>query len=238
VPVYDLDHIILGVRHLYESAERLRRETGLRSHEGGWLPVMPTAHRVIPLPGDVYIGIESVIDHYAELPPGVDAFRRWFEETTRQGDHWMTWNLRARSYADLEAVARRLGGEVIESPGARRPDGSATTTIMAPGDAALTWARGLPNWYYHEDMDQHPARRTPMTHERPVRGIAWLEIGGDPAEVEEHIGTETFAALPLRFVDKEAGLYGVGILTEDGEEIAIRAEPGAAGLAELAARLG
>ncbi|WP_165975149.1 VOC family protein [Nonomuraea deserti] len=170
MPSYDLDHVTLGVRHLYESAERLRRETGLRSHEGGWLQVMPTAHRVIPLPGDAFINVESVIDHHAELPPGVDAFRTWFEETTRRADHWMTWNLRARSHADLEAVAHRLGGEVVTSPGARRPDGTSATTVMAPGDAGLTWARGLPNWYYHEDMSR-------LTHSGSPRRVIH---GGSP----------------------------------------------------------
>ncbi|SDT18100.1 VOC family protein [Jiangella sp. DSM 45060] len=234
--VYDLDHLTLGVRHLYASAERLRQETGLRSHEGGWLDVMPTAHRTIALPQGAYINVESVIDHHADLPPGVAAFRTWFEDTTRGGDHWMTWNLRARTRADLEDVARRFGGEVVTAPGARRPDGSTTTTIMAPGNAALTWARGLPNWYFHEDLTQHPARRTPMDHERPVREIAWLELGGDSAELEQHIGSETFAALPLRFVDAPAGLYGVGLTTADGDEIAVRAPSGAPGLAELAAR--
>ncbi|MEO3803019.1 VOC family protein [Nonomuraea sp. B1E8] len=236
MPVYDLDHVTLGVRHLYESAERLRRETGLRSHEGGWLQVMPTAHRVIPLPGDAFINVESVIDHYAELPPGVGAFRTWFEQTTRKADHWMTWNLRASSYADLEEVARRLGGEVVTSQGAQHPDGSSATTVMAPGDAGMTWARGLPNWYYHEDMSRHPARTAPMTHERPLVAVAWLEIGNDPAEVEEHLGKETFDALPLRFVSGGPGLHGVGLRTEDGEEIAVRAASGAAGLAEFAAR--
>lgn len=158
MPGREGDHITFGVRHLYASAERLRAETGLRSHESGWLEVMPTAHRVIPLPGDAYVNVESVIDHHAELPPGVDAFRARFEETIRRGDHWMTWNLRARSRADLEEVARRLGGEVVTAPGARRPDGTTGTTIMAPGDASKTWARGLPNRYFHEDLTRHPAR--------------------------------------------------------------------------------
>ncbi|XRQ08438.1 VOC family protein, partial [Actinomadura welshii] len=229
-------HFTLGVRHLYAAAEQLRVETGLRSHEGGWLDVMPTAHRVIPLPGDVYVNVESVIDHQAELPPGVDAFRTWFAETTRRGNHWMTWNLRARSRADLEEVAWRFGGEVVTAPGARRPDGTTTTTIMAPGDAAVTWARGLPNWYFHEDLTQHPARRAAMTHERPLREISWLEVGGDPSELEEHVGPETFAALPLRFVDGPAGLHGVGLTTGDGAEIALRAPSAAAGLAKLAAQ--
>ncbi|MFB4320276.1 VOC family protein [Actinomadura sp. 21ATH] len=234
--VYDLDHFTLGVRHLYASAERLRAETGLRSHEGGWLDAMPTAHRTIALPGGAFVNVESVIDHHADLPPGVAAFRTWFEETTRRGDHWMTWNLRARSRADLEDVARRLGGAVVTAPGARRPDGSTSTTVMAPGDAALTWARGLPNWYHHESLERHPARLSPMDHERPLREISWLEVGGDPAELEEHVGAETFAALPLRFVGGPAGLRGVGLATRDGAEIALRAPSGAPGLAQLAAR--
>lgn len=238
MPGYELDHITLGVRHLYESAERLRRETGLRSHEGGWLRGMPTANRIIPLPGDAHINVESVIDHHAELPPAFGAFRAWFEETTRRGDHWMTWNLRARSRADLEDVARRFGGEVVTAPGTQYPDGTSATTVMAPGNAALTWARGLPNWYLHEDLDGHAARRTPMTHERPLLAVAWLELGGDPAEVEEHIGTETFQALPLRFVSDVPGLHGVGLTTRDGEEIAVRAPSAAPGLAELAASAG
>lgn len=174
--------------------------------------------RVLPAGGEhgavsAYVNVESVIDHHAELPPGVDAFRARFEETIRRGDHWMTWNLGARSRADLEEVARRLGGEVVTAPGARRPDGTTGTTIMAPGDASKTWARGLPNRYFHEDLTRHPARLAPMDHERPLREIAWLEVGGDPAEVEEHVGAETFAALPLRFVDGPAGLHGVGLAT-------------------------
>ncbi|MFW6724826.1 VOC family protein [Streptomyces sp. MAR4 CNY-716] len=235
--VYDLDHLTLGVRHLYKGAERLRRETGLRSHEGGWLDQMPTANRIVPLPGDAFLNIESVIDPATEdLPPGIGAFAAWFAGTTQRADHWMSWNLRTRTLADLEEVARRFGGKVVTAPGSHRPDGTVATTVMAPGDAALTWARGLPNFYYHADMAAHPARRVPHTHERPLQRIAWLEVGGDPRELARHIGSATYATLPLRFVDAPPGLHGIGLTTRDGEELAVRAPSAAAGLAELAAR--
>ncbi|ACQ80556.1 hypothetical protein Bcav_2305 [Beutenbergia cavernae DSM 12333] len=233
MPVYDLDHVTLGVSHLYEGAERLRRTTGLRSVEGGWLTEMPTAHRVVPLPGGAYINVESVIARPADLPPPVRLFAGWFEGVTATGDHWMTWNLRARSRADLEEVARRLGGDVVVARGANRPDGTHATTIMAPGNAATTWARGLPNFYFHEDAPDHPARAR-VEHEPPVTEVAWLEIGAREDELVEHIGVETFGALPLRLVDGPAGLHALGLRTAVGTEIVVRADSAAPALADLA----
>jgi hypothetical protein len=234
---YDLDHLTLGVRHLYAGCERLRRDHGLVSHEGGWQHAIPTAHRTIVLPGDAYLNVESVIDHQAPLPPPLDAFRRWFTDATRDGDSWMTWCLRTRTHDDLEAVARRFGSEVVTRDGVVRPDGSAVTSVMAPATIHPTWARGLPNWYFHADLAEHPSRRHPPGHHRPLARVAWLEVGGDPAELEDHIGPETFAALPLRFVDRPAGLHGLGLTTDDGDEIALRAPSAAPALATIAHEL-
>ncbi|MFC7624778.1 VOC family protein [Microlunatus sp. GCM10028923] len=230
---YELDHVTLGVSHLYDGAERLRRATGLRSAEGGWLTGMPTAHRVVPLPGGAYINVESVIARPAELDPGVRMFAGWFEDVTAAGDHWMTWNLRVRSRAELQAVADRLGGEVVTAPGANRPDGTTTTTVMAPGNAAMTWARGLPNFYLRDDQAAQPR----VEHERPVTKIAWLEIGADRAELVDHVGAETFEFLSLRLVDGPAGLRAIGLTAADGDEIVIRADSAAPALAEIARRV-
>lgn len=235
---YDLDHLTLGVRHLYAGCERLRMDHGLQSHEGGWQHAIPTAHRTIVLPGDAYVNVESVIDHHAPVPPPIDAFRRWFEDATHNGDSWMTWCLRTRSYDDLEAVARRFDSEVVTRNGAIRPDGTMITSIMAPATLHPTWAKGLPNWYFYADLAEHPSRRHPPSHSRPLAGIAWLEVGGDPLDLEDHIGPETFTALPLRFVDRPAGLYGLGLTTQDGEEIAIHANSAAPALAAIADQLG
>jgi hypothetical protein len=235
---YDLDHVTLGVRHLYAGCDRLRVEHGLRSYEGGWQHEVPTAHRIVPLPGDAYVNVESVIDHDAPLPGPLDAFRRWFEDSTRAGEAWMTWCLRARTYDDLVDVARRFGSEVVTRDGVVRPDGTEVTSVMAPASLDRTWARGLPNWYYHADLADHPSRRHPPAHEPPLAEVAWLEVGGDPQVLEDHVGAETFAALPLRFVDRPAGLYGLGLDTVGGDTIAIRAESAAPGLAELARQVG
>jgi hypothetical protein len=145
----------------------------------------------------------------------------------------MTWALRTRSYEDLEEVARRFGSEVTTGEGAVGPDGSAETHVMAPSGAAHPWLRGLPNWYYYADMATHPSRRGPVEHRRPVHRIAWLEVGGDPSVYREHLGDETFEHLPLRFIDRPYGLYGLGIEARDGREIAIRRDSAAARLPEI-----
>jgi hypothetical protein len=96
-----------------------------------------------------------------------------------------------------------------------------------------TWARGLPNWYFHEDMSSHPSRLAGRGHGTSLREIAWIEVGGDPAILRRHLGEEAFEALPVRFVDGPGGLYGLGILTARDEEIAIRRDSAAPTLAAI-----
>lgn len=238
MPLYELDHLTLGVRHLYAGCERLRAETGLVSIEGGWQRGVPTAHRVVPLPGDAFLNVESVIDHHAALTPPEAAFRRWFDESVEDGeDRFMTWALRARTYDDLEGVARRFGSAVTTAEGAIRPNGVVMTHAMAPGGAAHPWLRGLPNWYFYADMDSHPTRWGTGEHRKPLHRIAWLEVGGEAPVYREHLGEETFESLPLRFVDRPYGLYGLGIDAGDGHEIAIRRGSAASRLPEIMAGL-
>lgn len=238
MPVYELDHLTLGVCHLYAGCERLRDETGLDSIEGGWQHVVPTAHRIVPLPGDAFLNVESVIDHHAPLPPPAAAFRRWFEESLEDGDdRWMSWALRTKSSEDLEEVARRFDSEVSRGDGAVRPDGVVEAHVMAPGGSAPPWLKGLPNWYYYADMGEHPSRRSPAGHRPPLRNIDWFEVGGEPSVYKEHLGGETFDTLPLRFVDRPYGLYGLGITTTGGDEIAIRRDSAAPALAPIMSHL-
>jgi Glyoxalase-like domain len=223
--VYELDHFSLGVRNLYEGCHRLREETGLDNYDGGWFRGVGIANRIVPLPGDAYIEVEAVIDHYQPVADGEPArFKRWFEDTLKGGDdHWMFWCLRTKTLEDLDDVARRFGTTVTTVEGRIRPNGFVGSMTLAP-DVDSAFARGLPNWYFTPDPSVYPSRERTVEHRRPLREIAWLEVGGDARELEEHVGTATFDSLPLRFVDRPAGLYGVGLKTVDGDEIAIRKE--------------
>jgi hypothetical protein len=219
----ELDHVSLGVRNLYEGAHRLRDESGLDNYEGGWFPVGGLANRIVPLPGDVYIEIESNIDA-ADTHPLTD----WFRTSTRDTDAWMFWCLRATTMGEMEAIAERFGSKVARAePGRIRPNGEHVCWTMTPSPPTC-WGEGLPNWYYWEDMSGHPSRR-PVEHRRRLTGVAWLEVGGDPAVMERHIGVEAMAGLPLRFVDAPGGLYALAIETADGDEVVVR-RPTAAGL--------
>ena len=106
----ELDHISLGVRNLYEGAHRLREETGLDNYEGGWIEAGGIANRIVPLPGDVFIEVESWIVAGEPNP-----WSRWFFDATAAGDSWMFWCLRATTMDEMEAIAERLGSSVVRS---------------------------------------------------------------------------------------------------------------------------
>ena len=212
----ELDHICLGVRNIYEGAQRLREETGLDNYEGGLIPP-GTANRIVPLPNDVFIEIESWI-----IPVDGNPFGQWYIDATAAGDAWMFWCLRASTMEEMEAIAERLGSRVFAAKVGRiKPDGEEVGYSMAPA-SGKPWAAGLPNWYFREDPSRHPAR-TAVDHRRDFTGVSWMEVGGDPAVMEEHVTPEVFERLPLRFVDETPGLYAVAIGTEDGDEVVIRA---------------
>jgi hypothetical protein len=225
--LYFLDHFSLGTRYLYEGCHRLREETGLDNYDGGWFPGTGIANRIVPLPGDVYIEVESIVDQYSA--PRGNVIADWFKETLNGGeDHWMFWCLRTATREDLEDVAARFGSSVSSGLGRFHPSGAARQSNRAPREHA-PWARGLPNWYFVDDMSMHPSRQ-PVQHAKPLAAIAWLEVGGSAKDMEEHVGSETFETLPLRFVGQPAGLYGLGLTAESGEEIAIRRPAAASNL--------
>ena len=211
----ELDHISLGVRNIYEGAHRLREETGLDNYEAGWLPPA-LANRIVPLPDDTYIEIESWVD-----AGDSNVWGQWFMDASAAGDAWMFWALRVSTMDELEAVAERLGSIAFTSESPMfSPAGESLGWSVAPA-SMKPWAAGLPNFYWYPGV--HPARSRPVNHRRAFTGVTWMEVGGDPAAMEKHVTSEVFERLPLRFVDQSPGLYAVAIGTEDGDEVVIRA---------------
>jgi hypothetical protein len=79
--------------------------------------------------------------------------------------------------------------------------------------------------HWPDETADHPdtiAEAGTVTHGAQPDGIAWLEVGGEAA-VREWLGP-ALADMDVRFVDRPAGLYAVGIRTE-GSEIVIRRLP-------------
>jgi hypothetical protein len=246
--MYNIDHISLGTRHLYEGCHRLREEYGLDNYDGGWFKGTGIADRIVPLPGDVYVVVESVVDQRA-LVDEVGASDDGFDAATLlRGpsplsraslialgllaavgggqDHWMSWGLRTESLEELEELAERLDSPIVRSDHRILPSGDTVGPHRRTPSADKSWAKGLPNWYFWDDMSDHPSRRE-VQHAEPLAEVSWLELGGEANAMKEHIGAETFASLDLRFVDGVPGLYGVGLRTRGGEEIAVRFPAGA-----------
>lgn len=212
----ELDHISLAVRSLYERAHRLREETGLDNYEGGWLE--GAANRIVPLPDGAFLQLESWVAA-GDMHP----YRQYFLDATADGDSWMFWCLRASTMEEMEAIAERLDTTVDRMDfGLTKADGSTMGWTVTP-PTPMCWVGGMPNWYYWEDQPGPHPSRVQVNHRRPFTGVAWMEVGGDPAAMEAHITPEVFARLPLRFVDQPPGLYAVAVGTEDGDEVVIRA---------------
>ncbi len=204
-----IDHVVLGVRDLGETAERFWKEYGLASVEGGRHEAWGTGNRIVPL-GDEYVELLGVVDHEAAERSGFGAF---IQEITLRGDRWYTVAIRDD---DLDATAGRLGLQ-IEQGDRRHPDGR-----------IVRWRRGLLEdprknpwlpFFIEWDVPQdiHPGRSL-ADHRVPVTGISWVEIGAEGFPHDVLDGSD----LPLRIVDGDPGVRAVALATEDGAEILLR----------------
>lgn len=219
--MFHLDHLCLGVRDLGDGVRRVREETGLAHYDGGAFAA-GIANTIFPLGGDVYLEVEAVTVPAGEQHEAI----AWFDRAVADGDRWMFWCLRADTLEEMEAVARRLGGEVMRAPGRVQPDGTQRIITSAPGSALARDARrrGLPNWYYREDPATNPDRGAADHGERGA-AVTRLEIGADEKELREYIGAETFDRLPLVVVPGRPGVHAVTVRTASGREVTLRRDP-------------
>lgn len=212
-----IDHICVGVPHLYEGAVRMQEETGLVAYDGGWFYAFGGAQRTIPLGQLHYLEINSIIDaQMAEENP----FGRWFKKVISRGDHFMGWVLRVDTLEELEEFAGRNGVEIGKTWGRNRPDGRRNKSLISPTSKDHAWPRGLPMVQLWDDLEDHPDRVHSVVHEVEPNGISWLAVG-DEETTRKWLGPEG-DNLPMKYLNRPAGLYAAGIATADGGEIVIR----------------
>jgi hypothetical protein len=203
--VLGIDHPVRAVGDLDRAAERWRRHLGLDSAPGGRHPGWGTANRIVPL-GDAYVELIAVADPQAARE---SAFGRSVAEAATGGERWLTF---AAAADDLDAVAARLGLEVI---GGRRerPDG----TTLRWRSAGLEDPRREP-WMpffiaWEVPPGLHPGRAR-AGHGVRVDGIVWIEVAGDADRLDDWLGGDE---LPVRVVDGSPGIRAVAIATAGGE---------------------
>lgn len=200
-----LDHVVYAVRDLDEAAERWRRELGLGSVVGGRHTGWGTANRIVPL-GDGYVELISVVDR--DEADG-SSFGRSMLGRLDEGEGWF---MVVVSTDRLDDVASRLELEV--TPGERRrPDGETVRWRAAAFEDPRRepWMPFFIAWDIPEEL--HPGRAQADHAVRP-RGIAWVEVAGDPERLRRWLGDER---LPIRVVDGPPGIRAAAVALHDGE---------------------
>jgi Glyoxalase-like domain len=197
-----VDHVVLGVRDLDATAERLHREYGFHAGHRAVVDGTGWANRGIPVGRGNYLELLAVDD---PTTPGGAALT----ELVRNGDRWLAW---AVCLDDLQAVAVRAG--VPATPGSRGgSDRPGWWTVQA--DPARTTNGFLPFFItYRRGVDTSHLDPRHTGPAATVDGIATLELTGPgPDPVTAWIG---FLPPEVRISDGPPGIRAVVVRTADG----------------------
>jgi catechol 2,3-dioxygenase-like lactoylglutathione lyase family enzyme len=207
--VIQLDHVIYATSDLDAAADWFRTEFGLIAnrevgqHPGG------TANRCIAVGGTQYIELLT--------PQGDGAIGDWVRRRIADGDRWLMW---AVTTDELEFESARLGLEI--SKGRVTHKNGTVGTWRSAGSTHRDVTQGrLPFWLCYDDPDRtRPevwARRlAEASGATPLEGMAWLEVGISPHELERWLGSN--ASIPVKAVNSgHSGLLRVAVATSERE---------------------
>lgn len=198
----DVDHVIVAVRDLTATADRMLDTYGLASVEGGAHEEWGTANRLVPI-GDQYLELLAVADESTRHPIA-DAVRA----ASADGDSLMGV---CCEVDDIAARAERLGSALI--PGMRRlPDGTPVTWRLTGVDGAL--GRGLPFFIQWDQGRESRMSTVEPDHRVAPQRIARVDLGGDPAALADWLGE---ASPALRALGGPPGLRAVVVATSTGD---------------------
>src|SRR3954471_15745319 len=185
-----IDHVIYACADLDAAAARVEAELGVAARGGGRHEPIGTRNRIVPLGGG-YLELLAVADP-AEAAAS-DLGRAVQERTAATGDGLMGW---AVAVDDVEPVAARLG--------------TAISTIARSGlTARLTGvAEAMRELSLPFLIARDPGVADPAGSRGGTGGIAWVEVAGDAARLEDWLGG---AALPVRVVEGAPAVRAIGV---------------------------
>lgn len=210
-----IDHFSISAASIFQAANDLRKETGLGFYDGGYFPG-GNANKIFPLGGQTYLEVGGFVDVYVASDPKRP--KPWWYEKVRDGERFSGLCLRVDTMDELRAIADRLKVKFPDAPLSKiKPDG---TTLHAWGvpSAGDTWSKGLPNWYYHPEIQLHPSGQPVIGTDRLVlpQGLSFIEVGGTEQAMTDWIGVPA-SNFPFHFNGKTPGLYAIGVKTEKSE---------------------
>ena len=225
---FRVSHIILSTRNVYESAFKLRSETGLGFYDGGFLDT--TATKIFPLGEGAYVQMTGSVDPFAALDPERAPAVKRAMENLKNGDRFTNLMLEPDSFEDMVEVANTRGEKVTDNrPGGNVPVGGRLQVNGVRVHTASVTAtkgplpRGTPGLNYFFDKAGHPSGQPVEYYPGLVRplGVAWVELGGTEPEISKAIGF-SLAKVPIRFNGMKPGLYAFAVKSDKGEIVVKR----------------
>jgi Glyoxalase-like domain len=216
-----LDHFSISSPNLYYGAHRLRLESTLSFYDGGHFLNGDHANRIFPLGANTYLELAGIVNAESVVDPRNRPW--WYEKVQTVGECFTGLCLRVDTREELEAIAKKKNYTLAQLPVTRiRPNGYVLRAFTAPS-AQTTWAKGLPNWYWFEDLPMHPSGQPPSTWPNITQpdGIAWIEVGGTEKQMYDWLDVPA-GSFPFKFNGKLPGLYAIGVKRMKGGEVVIR----------------
>lgn len=199
-----VDHVMVVVSDLDAAARRYEAQHGLRSFAGGRHKEMGTANAIVPL-GDDYIELIAVVDAYKAAGNPVGRFLN--QRLAIDGEGVVAVCLRT---TDGNGTAERTGSSPV-AMSRSLPDGRELGWDVIGMEGALT--QGLPFFITWGLGIDHPGR-IPVEHPSGGRGIAWVEVGGDPDRVRAWVGVNE---RQLRLIGGQPGIRRFAVATSSAE---------------------
>jgi len=202
--------VIIATGAVEEAARRLREEHHLHAAPGCVFPESGLANWVIPVGGCQCIELLYAAD---PATAAGDPFGSFVISRAAQGDVLLGWAIQP---ADLDATARRLS-LAVTSHSEVWPDGTSVTWRLA-GTSEAFGSGFLPFFISWDDpaaiSSQLDRVKTHAQDSCDPLDFAWIELGGDNDRLSEWIGP---LEIPVRCIDSEPGLRGVGLRSTAGE---------------------
>ena len=206
-----IDHAVLAVADLDEAGERILREHGLASVPGGVHPAWGTANRIIPMGSD-YLELISVVDPEVA---STSVFGRDILRFTADGDD--RWAEICVADTDVEATASRL--EIAVASGSRTTEDGRQIRWHGSGLEEGVRDPYLPFFISWDVPDDLMPGRMHAEHRVDVRGIASIEVAGDPVRLRDWLGG---ADLPIDVIGGgQPGIRSVTLALGDGGTLVI-----------------
>jgi Glyoxalase-like domain len=216
-----LDHFSISSPNLYYGAHRLRLESTLSFYDGGHFQNGDHANRIFPLGANTYLELGGIVNAESVVDPKNRPW--WYEKVQTVGECFTGLGLRVDTMEELQEIAKKKRYTIAEMPITRiRPNGYVLRAFSAPS-TQTTWTKGLPNWYWFEDLPMHPSGQPSSTSPNITRpdGVAWIEVGGTEKEMYDWLDVPA-GTFPFKFNGRLPGLYAVGVKTMKGGEVVIR----------------